>query len=569
MRTDSPREVATKKFTVGLEFLTGLSLGTAALAVVVALILSFLVLQDFRSEATANAALIGTMVTEMLPDRPDGSDLRQVYDGLLTQSGVDCIALIDTTGTIVASAGPGERGASVDPDDDGWSLHSLESGYLLGISLSRASRGGFVIPVMVGLAALACGLVVLALFTPRWLRERVVTPLRSILDQADQVSPGGGRTAETASASFHKLVQLLAERDSELSRLKEMAEQRADALEERAETVLASISSAVLAVDSTWRLKLFNQSAADLFSLTEDDLERPFPADRTEVGSAIAEELSELPDQPVELDLQTGPESDRRAFGVYASPSGPDEVAVLVTDVSAVRRLERRIAEEASMADLGAVSAGISHEMGNSLCALAGFIDLLAKGHRDERTASILSEARNEVESARRMIDSFKSMAGTPDRPAKRLGAEDVLSMLTELCEKVGKRCGVTHRGKAGAVMVDPILLRRCLQNLINNSLEASEDVKVELSLEVRDDEDVFRIEVADDGPGLDAPPDEVFRPFFTTKQESGTNMGLGLSITRRIISSLGGSIVASNRSGGGARFVMTLPMENREANGE
>ncbi|MBD3369894.1 hypothetical protein GF402_05970 [Candidatus Fermentibacteria bacterium] len=555
---------------MGLEFLTGLSLGTAALAVVVALILSFLVLQDFRSEASANAALTGAMITEMLPGRPRLADLREVYDLLPAQSGVSEIALVDSTGrNVLASTGSGEVATSVDLEDDSWSLHSMESGYLLGIRLSRASRGGFVVPVMIGLAALACGLVVLALFTPRWLRERVVTPLRSILDQADQVTPGGGRTAETASASFQKMVGLLAERDRELSRLKDAAERRADALEERAETVLASISSAVLAVDSSWKLKLYNQSAADLFLLTDDDLEKPFPAGRTEIGDEISNRLSELPDRPVELDIQMGSESDERAFGVYASPSGPDEVAIMVTDVSAVRRLERRIAEEASMADLGAVSAGISHEMGNSLCALAGFIDLLAKGHRDRRTASILSEARSEVESARKMIDSFKSIAGTPDRPAKRLSTEDILSILRHLCEETGEGCTVTDGEGEGAVMADPILLRRCLQNLLNNALQASDGGNVELSLEVSMDDRRLHLEVADDGPGLPEPPEEVFRPFFTTKQESGANMGLGLTITRRIVSSLGGRITASNRSEGGASFVITLPLAETEADGE
>jgi len=49
----------------------------------------------------------------------------------------------------------------------------------------------------------------------------------------------------------------------------------------------------------------------------------------------------------------------------------------------------------------------------------------------------------------------------------------------------------------------------------------------------------------------------KLFTPFFTTKTEG---FGLGLSITRKILESLGGSIVAANRPGGGAMFLMILP---------
>jgi signal transduction histidine kinase len=67
-------------------------------------------------------------------------------------------------------------------------------------------------------------------------------------------------------------------------------------------------------------------------------------------------------------------------------------------------------------------------------------------------------------------------------------------------------------------------------------------------------------IEVADDGPGLPAVLGErIFEPFVTTKE---TGPGLGLSICRRIAEAHGGSIVAADRPGGGASFVVRLPLD-------
>ena len=72
------------------------------------------------------------------------------------------------------------------------------------------------------------------------------------------------------------------------------------------------------------------------------------------------------------------------------------------------------------------------------------------------------------------------------------------------------------------------------------------------------------RITIADSGPGI-APEhlDRIFEPYFTTK-ENGT--GLGLALTRRIILEHNGSIRAENSPGGGARFIIDLPLIDRQA---
>ena len=60
----------------------------------------------------------------------------------------------------------------------------------------------------------------------------------------------------------------------------------------------------------------------------------------------------------------------------------------------------------------------------------------------------------------------------------------------------------------------------------------------------------------------LSLDPEEIFRPFRTTKDRSGGNMGLGLPVSRRIIRSMGGELRAQNRPEGGALFTLTLPLE-------
>lgn len=74
----------------------------------------------------------------------------------------------------------------------------------------------------------------------------------------------------------------------------------------------------------------------------------------------------------------------------------------------------------------------------------------------------------------------------------------------------------------------------------------------------------MLRIAVSDDGPGLPAGSEErIFDKFYraTPLADGGRGSGLGLAISRAIVQALGGTITASNRPGGGAEFVIRLPL--------
>jgi signal transduction histidine kinase len=110
-------------------------------------------------------------------------------------------------------------------------------------------------------------------------------------------------------------------------------------------------------------------------------------------------------------------------------------------------------------------------------------------------------------------------------------------------------------------VKADRVQLQQVLMNLILNGIEAMKDAKGELSVtSKRTDDGQLLIAVSDSGIGL--PREEVeriFEAFFTTKAQ-GT--GMGLSISRRIIESHGGSLWASANTGRGATFQFTLPTD-------
>jgi histidine kinase len=118
-------------------------------------------------------------------------------------------------------------------------------------------------------------------------------------------------------------------------------------------------------------------------------------------------------------------------------------------------------------------------------------------------------------------------------------------------------------------VSADPIRLEQVFINLLLNARDAIEE---SLAADSRQKEGVISlktwrngsevlVEVADNGTGIPKDMvDKVFEPFFTTK-EVGKGTGLGLSISYGIIRECGGSIRAMNAPGGGARFIIKLPV--------
>ena len=113
-------------------------------------------------------------------------------------------------------------------------------------------------------------------------------------------------------------------------------------------------------------------------------------------------------------------------------------------------------------------------------------------------------------------------------------------------------------------------MLRQALLNLARNAAEASSGqpaggrVVVSGAIEENAGRHLQRISVADNGPGI--PPQDlprIFLPFYTTKAD-GT--GLGLAVVQKIALQHGGSVHARNQPGGGAEFILWLPVRREPA---
>jgi len=247
-----------------------------------------------------------------------------------------------------------------------------------------------------------------------------------------------------------------------------------------------------------------------------------------------------------------------------------DDVAESAAAVLArLKRTEREALRAEQLAWVGQMAAGIAHEVRNPLMSIKLLIQAAADGRQGDRLRPrdmrVLDE---EIVRLEGIISSFLDFA-RPPQPVKTL--LDVASLLDQVVagmmpradiQDVSLRVDSPHRPLL--VEADANQLRQVFYNLLINALDAQPGGgRIVVTVASLSDRDVpskpsVEVRVEDDGPGLpDHLHNDIFDPFVSTK-ESG--MGLGLSISRRIIEDHGGTIRAETRSEAGAVFTVYLP---------
>jgi len=221
------------------------------------------------------------------------------------------------------------------------------------------------------------------------------------------------------------------------------------------------------------------------------------------------------------------------------------------------------------MATVGRLSLKVAHEVRNPIAAIelnAELLQDIVRAHpgadMDEATG-LVAAIRDQVNTLDALTEEYLAFARFPKPHFEDESINHLLEELAAFVRPVATRQGLTiHVATDPAVPmmeIDRGLLRQAVQNLLKNGMEALSRGGA-LTIESRADGDAVEIAVSDTGNGITPEvAGRLFEPFFTTKPQ-GT--GLGLSITRQIIDEHGGALSWQNRPGGGATFIVRLPVK-------
>lgn len=237
--------------------------------------------------------------------------------------------------------------------------------------------------------------------------------------------------------------------------------------------------------------------------------------------------------------------------------------------------LEERLHFAERAAALGRMASAVAHEIRNPLNFINLSIDHMRERLRRDGTASreefdaALSTMKQEIGRLNRLVAEFLDFGKPIPIERTRCRLDDIVRHVSALVDHKARdqrvKIALDIAGDLPSLSADPELLQTCLLNLTINSLDAMPtggELRISLRRATTDAESI-QLLVADTGIGMTAEElGKAFEPYFSTKS---TGVGLGLSLTRQILTGHGASILIDSAPGKGTEVKVTFPCVQEE----
>ena len=377
--------------------------------------------------------------------------------------------------------------------------------------------------------------------------------------------------------SFNSMTRQL----GEATQAAERNRARVEAARGYLETILAHLSSGVLALNDRAHLRTFNLAASHILGMVlENFSNQPFEQlsqEKPALEGFVRAVLAHFNQQATEGHDGAWQEGDWQAQMEIVSAQGrqivlmrgtrlPDGGFVVVfDDITTMVQAQRDAA-------WGEVARRLAHEIKNPLTPIqlsAERLEHKLASKLDAPDAEMLRRATdtivNQVGAMKIMVNEFSEYARAPALNLAEVDLNRLIEDVLALYESMGAEMNITLDPRLPAVMGDVTMLRQVLHNLLQNAQDALEGRSAptifistaadgaEVKLSVKDNGDGFPVEIIS----------RAFEPYMTTKRH-GT--GLGLAIVKKIVEEHKGSIRIENSEQGGAIVTVTLPAAVKKA---
>jgi PAS domain S-box-containing protein len=389
------------------------------------------------------------------------------------------------------------------------------------------------------------------------------------------------------------------------------AEQALDASEALTGRILQMVPCGVVHVGPDGAVLVANEQAQRFLGLSYDSLSDRYIADFS--GETYHEDgrLCAVQDYPVAVCLATGEPQPPMTIGVrqpggelrwaiftalpFATGDGTGAIVTLV-DITERKRAEAQVAQADRLASVGALAAGVAHEINNPLAYIllnlestvatverleAGCAAIEQAAAGDLRTqvgevaaelGDLAAEVRDAVDGAIRVRDIVRDLmtfARTSEDRRSPIDVNASVRVALKMADHEIRYRAALHTdfGELPAVFGHGGRLSQVFLNLLLNAARAIPEGHVgshRIGVVTHAADGRVVVEISDTGSGI-APEHlhRLFDPFFTTRND-GTGTGLGLAICHSIVSAHGGAIHVDSTPGAGATFRVELPAMDR-----
>ncbi|TKB11316.1 nitrogen regulation protein NR(II) [Desulforhopalus sp. IMCC35007] len=332
--------------------------------------------------------------------------------------------------------------------------------------------------------------------------------------------------------------------------------------------VLESIPDSLITLDQAGYIVSCNRNAEKLFERRPNDI----------IGKKVLDIFPACP--PETLTTQSNVIEKDAELEVPNSESIPIKIGsaqlkdhlgnkigrvLVIRDVGEIRSMEKQLEHSRRLAALGAMAAGIAHEVRNPLGTLRGLAHFF--GSEDGASDACREYSKfmiSEVDRLNHLVTELLQFGAPRELNFEKIDIKAMVGKTVALLEQdfVEKRISLVHKyDESTELYGDTDLLIQTLMNLLKNSIQATPPGG-QVSLNISCDKEMCRISVSDTGSGMsEETKSRMFDPFYTTKK-SGT--GLGLAVSHRIVERHNGYFEINSVVNAGTTITIVLPLKER-----
>jgi NtrC-family two-component system sensor histidine kinase KinB len=407
-----------------------------------------------------------------------------------------------------------------------------------------------------------------SLFFAFWLQRSLVRPLQRLTGVAKEL--GDGKLDQLVPVTSRDELSQLAEAFNKLAgKLRNYRQTTTDQIlqaRQLTEIAFSAFPDAVFACSADGKINFLNPSAVKLLASTETRgrlpeaviplMERALKGESDYLPSSFDKAIAMRVDDQEKFFLP-------RVVGMRDENSKIFGAVIILQDVTRFRLLDE--------VKTNLVST-VSHELKTPLTSVRMGLHLLLEeriGSLTRKQTEILLAARDDSERLLRIINDLLDLArlesNEPRQVFETVSPESLIKTAIDRCEPLAESRGFKLKAKAESglplVNVDPRQIHHVFSNLISNAAKHSKfGDTIVVAAEPR--QGFVRFSVADNGPGI---PKEyqgkLFERFFRLPGSDREGVGLGLAITREIVTAHGGSVGLNSSPGQGSEFYFDLPV--------
>lgn len=344
--------------------------------------------------------------------------------------------------------------------------------------------------------------------------------------------------------------------------------------------VLEELPINLIVIDPGKNIMLLNSHAQSYFSISQEDAiglhlktlfkgnERAYEVTSYGIDEKKAENFYHIP-------LLVGKEE--RIVNIRVNPirdvSFIIGYSIFLEDVTEEEHLRRQITLSENLSSIGLLSAGVAHEINNPLEILLNSLEYLKHRDTEKDNSQILQDMEEEIRAISDIIGNLITFSAQQKKDNEKVNLNILITGLLRLlrfnAELNNIQIHFIPSVKMTEILANKTEIRQVILNLLKNSIEAMPEggtIIIETGISGSEKNAKISLRLSDTGTGIpEEDIDDIFLPFFTSKQGNGLSQGLGLSVSYGIIKKYQGDILVRNKEEGGCEFIIQIPAYQRK----